>query len=399
MYYLMKSNKLAFVLVLSSTLLAGCNITNSANSSILPEGASSVDEATASKKLAAAVQNLGNDGSFGIKLENLNVGLDASINIPDVATEGSSVTAGIKSATIGGSVTNASFYAGIQGLTSANAADVKAQVEGKADVAYSVKSDEGMIGESSQSQAQAYNNAKAGAYIANSNAYIDFSDTTFVTLANAIGTAFGTIHIDADDVATFAPAFTVPQGKYVMKDIFTKEKITLPLLSTEIQGQLATYGAAISTGLDAYKAYFDTYTYSNGNYALDLKLSKEKIVAIVAQATASKFSSSAKASAFQNTVTTVLNFLTINAGEIAIVYNESGLVSFATDINVVADCSYFDLFSAVSGESVDTSGLPSNITSAKEHVAFNFNCKLNFLSGKDVTITLPSDLDTYSETK
>lgn len=394
----MKTNKLAFVLVLSATLLAGCNITNNANSSILPEGASSVDETVASKKFAAAVANLGNDGAFGIRLENLNVGFNAEVKSPTAERNGSATSTSVvmKGLKVGGSVTNASFYAGVQGLTSSTASDVKAQVEGKADLAYNFASDAGTIDSAAVSQSASYTGLSAAAYVADSTGYANLSDKNFVTMANLLGTAMGNTYYE-NGTKTTTPAFTLPVGKYSIKDIFTKTGTTLPILSPAIISKLGEYGTIAAAFLDQYKGYFDTYTYSNGNYALDLKLTKEKISAIVTEAVTPMISSGSNTETFQNILKTVLNYVTINAAEIAIVYNEKSLVSFATDINVAAACTYGDIYNLMNQGNSSIASLPADFASAKESLAFNFNCKLNFLSGKDVTITLPTDLDSYTE--
>lgn len=394
----MKTTKPAFALVLVSTLLAGCNLTNNASSSILPEGASSVDETVASKKFASAVANIGNDGAFGVRLENLDIGVSAEINAPtsERADGASSATMAMKGLKASGSITNASFYAGVQGLTSSNASDVKAQVEGKADLAYSFASDAGTIDSAAISQSATYTGLSAGVYLADSTVYANLSDKNFVALANLLGTATGSTYY-VDGVETTTPAFTLPVGKYCVKDLFTKADIALPLLSQSAVEKLAQYGTAAAAFFDQYKGYFDAYSYSNGNYALVLNLTKEKISQIITEAVTPTFSSSAQIENFENVLKTILGFITINAAEIAIVYNETGLVSFATDINVAAACTYGDIYNLISSGRSSVSSLSADFASTKESVAFNFNCKLDFLSGKDVTITLPTDLASYTE--
>lgn len=393
----MRTKKLVSILAFAA-LLGGCNLTDVVSSSALPEGAKSVDEATAVGKFSAAIGNLGDDGSFGINLSNFDFGVNAEINAP-ISEKYVSSSSKMGNLTAGGSVTNASFYAGVRGLTSTAAADVAAQLSAKADIAYNMSSDIYTVGSTALNQSVSYKGVAVNAYLNDSTAYFDFNNDAFIALVNSLGTVLGSQDHSFDESSSFASAPQIVKGKYKVSDIFTKGEATFPLLNAEAVAQLKKYGETMATYLNAHKEYFDAYVYDNGNYALDLKITKEKIIALTKTASTSLFSESNEADEFQALIAKALSYVTINAAEMVIVYNESGLVSFITDIDVKAECTFGQIYHdfASAHDELYSSAYTSADLSAKESIAFNLNSKLDFLSGNDVTITLPDDLSSYTD--
>src|SRR5574344_773881 len=379
--------KSTFVLVASSLLvLASCGQTGS----LLPSGATSVESAKAIEQFDAAVTATGSADALGVKLSGFNLSASCDVTLPeynassDATAATTSVALGTRS--IAGSLSindvNASVMA--KGLTSKTVDDIalSAKFSGgvKANVALGANN-------TTKSVSFDYSSLSAAMYIANNAAYADLSNANFVALVNTITGYASSLSGGTTSAASAETTPTLTAVKYLLGDnLFSSDK--LPLLSTT---DLNSTIESVSATLTANSEYFKSYSYSNGNYALDFSLSKESLVALI-KANAGQVSSSA--SEMVNSYADFISKnLTITACEEVVVYNEKGLVSNSCNIDVSFATTLGDF--AEQMQSGAKAAMGDTWASKVEKASFKLAYSLAFVSGTDVVVETPADASSY----
>jgi hypothetical protein len=126
------------------------------------------------------------------------------------------------------------------------------------------------------------------AYLASGNLYLDLTNAKTVEFINEIlsySAGYSTMINPSDGTMTsLAPAInTLAAGKYLETGVLKAD--ALPLLSEKTQKNISDDMASWSANLKANKDYFKTYSYANGNYAIDLSLTKETLLGLMSAAT------------------------------------------------------------------------------------------------------------------
>jgi hypothetical protein len=388
----MKKTNLLFV-TSSLLVLAACGQTGS----LLPSGGTSVEQAKAIEQLDTAIKATGSADAIGVKLSGFNLSASCDLSIPAVTnveaydlTMASSLPVSLPSAAtvstlgISGSLdiknVNASLMA--KGLTSKTVDDIafSAKVSG------GVKANVSLSAGVTKSLSFDYSSVSAAAYIAQNTAYADFSDDNFVSLVNTIASFSSSL--DSSVSTSETSKKTLTKGKYILgSDLFNAEN--LPLLS---QDDLTNNLKTISDTLTANSAYFKSYTYSNGNYALDFSFSKEALIALV-KGNVSKMSSTA-AEAVNAYADFINKNLTINACQEVLVYNDKGLISNSCNIDISFATTLGDI--AETAQSGAKAAMGDTLASKVEKGSFKLAYSLAFLKGIDVVVESPSDTATYT---
>ena len=132
----------------------------------------------------------------------------------------------------------------------------------------------------------------------------------------------------------------------------------LPLLSDSVEAQITSAMSNASAYLTAYKDYFKTYSYSNGNYAIDFSLTNDSLKALLTQTLSSLAASSSIQSDMNSAFTTYIglisNFLKINACQEVLVYNDKGPVSLAYNVDIAVNTTFGDIVSPMMSSASST---------------------------------------------
>jgi hypothetical protein len=317
--------------------------------------------------------------ALGISLSSFNFGIDADLNVPlyllNMVTPTADMTDSVLGIKAGASITNASLTAGITGLKSKVVSDVKAAINAKADVAYSVNASNST---SAVSVANSANGVYANAYLANGSVYVDLSDANLVNLINSAAAANGTT------------SSSITAGKYVAgKNVITADN--LPLMSADVAAEFSGFGTMLQNELVAYKDYIETYSYANGDYAVNINLSKDKITALVANVVSSM--SSEQGATVSTYAAIALKFLNIDACQATAIFNDSGVKSVATNIKVGFDTTLGEIMNAISPmpASYSLDSIQQALYNKTEKLAFNLSFKIDVLQGDAVSVVVPSD--------
>jgi hypothetical protein len=393
--------KKQYLILLSSSLLAlaSCGGTSGA---LLPSGGTSVDQKEAIQHLSTAVGSVGSDGSFGIKLENFALAANAEVNTPimsgysDLMGLASIGTPTVSLATTKASldVSGVTFSAMAQGLKSKTVNDVKASVDFGASIKANVEMANGGI---TQQSSVDYSGMSVGAYIDSGNFYLDLSNEKAVSLVNTLLSLFSTLrYSSSSDYSGGMSIPTIPTGKFVQNGVISASM--LPLLSDSVEGDITTTMNYVSTYLTAYKDYFKSYSYSNGNYAIDFTLTKDSLKALISNTLSSVYASSSMDSTTQSAVTSYVElinkYLTINACQEVLIYNDKGPVSIAQNVDVAVNTTLGDIVGSMASSA--NSMFTSAQLAAVEKLSYKSSYKLSFLTGTDVKVNTPSDLASYT---
>jgi len=383
-----------FILLSTSLLaLASCGGTGA----LLPSGGTSIDQAEGIKHLSTAVSSVGSDGAFGVKLNNFALNATADVNIPSVSMTTDMPTMTMTSVQASFDASDVTFSAMAQGLKSTDVSAVKAAVDFGGSFKASVAM--GMSGVTTSSAID-YSGLSLGAYVSEGNAYLNLSNGKVVDLLNTVinlsssrsgyGSGYG-----AD--VSYGTSTKLTAGKYVSKGVLTQSM--LPLLSDSVEAQITSAMSNASAYLTAYKDYFKTYSYSNGNYAIDFSLTNDSLKALLTQTLSSLAASSSIQSDMNSAFTTYIglisNFLKINACQEVLVYNDKGPVSLAYNVDIAVNTTFGDIVSPMMSSASST--FTAEQLAAVEKVTYKSSYNFSFLSGADVKVTLPTDLSTYTE--
>lgn len=377
----MKKQKLVF-LCSSLLVLTSCGETTV----MLPSGGNSIEQAQGVDHLSTAMTAVGDKDAMGMKLENFTLSEKTTLHLPTYSnvsvTADSIPSPSIQTSESSSEFSGVNFSAAATGLTSKNVSDVKAAVTLSGSYKSSSK-----VGE--KTTTMDYSGMSLGAYINDGNAYADLSNQKALEFISGYTTLISAY-------TRSSSTFKVPAaGKYVQSGAITADN--LPLLSTDVKDDIKTTMSKISATLTTYKDYFKAYSYSDNRYAIDATLTKDTILSTFDTQISSIAASSAISSSgvTPSMVRDMINkALTINACEAVFVFKDDGPVSLKANIDVAVNTTLGDLMTLSSPEMA--ASLTSEQKGLSESLSFKFAFSLNFLSGSDVSVTLPSDLSTYT---
>lgn len=378
----MKKQMSLLLLAAAPLALASCGGT----SGVIPAGGSSVENATATPKLQAAVENVGSDGAFGVKLSNFNLKATADLNIPSAVLSlfgsgfantmvvGNSSMPEIISAKGSASVSNVSFAAGVTGLEETDLNNVKASAKASADVAVDFH-----YVDTSVTYSQA--NIAAAAYLANQNLYLDSSSAG---LASAV-----------KEIQSFVSSFNIPLGKYLLKsNVFS---LTAgPLLNADAKAQLKSIASDVYTNITTYSDYLKSYSYSDGRYFVGFDFSKADLVKFYNGVSAQMNSAMASyvPSSTTSTAGLIINLLNVSSFKAGVVFTEKAFKGFAYDFDISLDTTLAKIASQINPDL--GSAIPSSYASLSEKGSFKASANFDFLNGSEVKVDLPSSFDGYT---
>jgi hypothetical protein len=388
--------QITLLLVSASFALVGCASTNG---SLLPSGATSLDQSAGIDHLSAAMNALTKEDAFGVRLNSLSLSASADINVPTGTTPtlystatGYSVGFGESSlANYKGSIELSGVKGSVmgKGLTATAVNDVKASA-----------SLEGSLKASYGSISYDYSGMSVNAYLASGNLYLDLTNAKTVEFINEIlsySAGYSTMINPSDGTMTsLAPAInTLAAGKYLETGVLKAD--ALPLLSEKTQKNISDDMASWSANLKANKDYFKTYSYANGNYAIDLSLTKETLLGLMSAATSAASSEAGgMTSAISSIERMISKFVTINACQEVFVFNDKGPVSSALNVDIAVNTTLGEIYSEATSGVSSAESIPDGYSSAKEAVSFKFAYNMDFLSGDNVAVSEVSDPSAYS---
>ena len=391
----MKKTPLILLVASSLTALASCG---GANGTLLPSGGTSIEQASGAQHLSTAIAATGTGDALGLRLNSLN--LSAAADITVVSGESSIAATGKSSS--GPTFTGERYQGSLDisglkgsvmasGLTSSQLSEVKASA-----------SLEGSVKATYLSSSFDYSNMAVKAYVANGSVYADLSNAKFVEFINLISNiSSGAIKVFPTSTGlSFSSAESLANpltaGKYLFSNVLGD--MPLPLLSEDAQAQLATVGQNVGAALSQASEYFKAYSYANGNYALEFNLTKETLIAAIEEAATNSSAASETGDMLATYADALGKFLTINACQAVVVYNDQGLVSSGANIDIAFKATFGDIFAAMTSGNSEAAAfsLPDSIKSANEEVSFKFAFSLDLLTGNDVVVAAPDDVSTYS---
>jgi hypothetical protein len=159
-------------------------------------------------------------------------------------------------------------------------------------------------------------------------------------------------------------------------------------LSEKTQKNISDDMASWSANLKANKDYFKTYSYANGNYAIDLSLTKETLLGLMSAATSAASSEAGgMTSAISSIERMISKFVTINACQEVFVFNDKGPVSSALNVDIAVNTTLGEIYSEATSGVSSAESIPDGYSSAKEAVSFKFAYNMDFLSGDNVAVS------------
>jgi len=348
--------QLSLLLAIAPLLLA-CGNTDS--NSMLPSGGKAVEVAAAAEVLKTAIVTEADSDKIGIQISNLNLGLDVTVDETHFDSAGSG-TAVHQGGSL--SLTNGSIFAGVGGLTGSDASTFQGVANFQADIAEKLTTPTASVDTSFQA-------VKANLYVKDRNTYIDLSDPNFVALINSLP-------FDSDGGANMTAT------KLLIPDNVNDQ--SFPLISPDSLTQIQGIGAQVGEWVKQNATRFTAISYDDGSYGISGSLTKEDFAPAFTPVTSETISSSAS-------VPEPYTNLSLAKFNIGLTFSASGLKNLKFDFE--ASTTFTSEDSYTQG---DASSQTVNIIQRSEFaLTAKLGFDLSFLSGNEVVLTFPSDLNTY----
>jgi len=349
--------KLCLLLAIAPLVLA-CG--NSDSDSLIPSGGTSVEVAAAAEVLKTAIAAEADSGRLGIQLSDFNFGLTVSVD--ETQTDGS-----VSGATSheGGTITvsNGSLFVGVAGITDEDATAFEGAINLKADVAEKITTTTASIDTSLE-------DVEANLYVKDKNVYADLSNENFVTLVNSLPVN------DGKSVGLTA-------GKYLYSGVISDT--SFPLINSETLTQIQGIGAQVGEWVKQNATSFTAVSYTDGSFGISGSLTKADLAPLFGITSESTSSS-------QSEMSEIYENLVLSKFSLGLVFSATGLEDLKFEFEASTSFGETDGYTIVDGSS---ESYVIDHTSAFE-ISANLSFDLAFLSGSEVVITFPTDLDAYT---